>query len=486
MPPRLLARPAADGRALRRRAGVLRRPAAAAEVEEGFEEERRRPALDSEAVVGFEEGGEVAARDIALGVWEPGLQVLCRGVYWGREIRLAVNIEGIQFVRGALELNGRMSGTEDEALLRWGSKEEVKNKVRLHVCPSSCSNVPEADGLVHLKHVQRRGHHDPAWADNMRSSGGLEELKRLADKSAKEARGDKKRAHDGEEYTPTNPPEKDGKGSSSSSDEKKKKKKKRKKRKPFRVIGKKDYNQLFQSTGLDRDVKVRKKVAKLARKAMRKRSKDSSEDSSSSSTKEEDGEDMETLFQESQKTQLAAKAGPGSLTAHAVRQMRRQMLTTMGQELEENSPIQPVALQFYRQILKEKLTPIMSREVMNLCTVIDALLEGKVAFATDVAIQRVKALEAISNGASWAVAQRYELCPPDLGQIASTSEAAAAAKETKEEVRARALQRGVWETPWRGQKGEGEKGKSKKGQEKGKGKGSKSDRDRQKGEKTDK
>ena len=118
------------------------------------------------------------------------------------------------------------------------------------------------------------------------------------------------------------------------------------------------------------------------------------------------------------------------------------MLTTMGQDIEENSPIQPVALQFYRQILREKLSPIMSREVMNLATVIDALLEGRVAFPADVAIQRVKALEAISNGASWVVAQRYELCPPDLGQLASTSEAAAAARETKEEIRTRTLQKG--------------------------------------------
>lgn len=392
-------------------------------------------------------------------------------------------------MRGALELEGRVSGTEDEALLRWGSKEEVKGKVRLHVCPSSCSNTPEADGLIHLKYAQRRGDHDPAWASNMRSSGGLEELKRLAKESDKEAREAGKRVREAEEYTPSQPPGKEEKGSSSSTSSKKKRKKKKKKKKPFKVIAKKDYQRLFETTGLDKDVKIRKKVAKLVRKAMRKKAKGSSEEDSSSTSKEDDAEEMETLFQESQRTQLAAKAGPGSLTAHAVRQMRRQMLTTMGQDIEENSPIQPVALQFYRQILREKLSPIMSREVMNLATVIDALLEGRVAFPADVAIQRVKALEAISNGASWVVAQRYELCPPDLGQLASTSEAAAAARETKEEIRSRTLQKGGWDsnqTPWRGAKGDGKKGEGKKGGDKGKNKGAKGDRDRPKGEKSDK
>ena len=402
----------------------------------------RRPAIAPEERPGFADGGEIEVKDIPLGEWTPGLSILCRGVYWGREIRLAVDIQEIKFVRGALELEGRVSGTEDEALLRWGSKEEVKGKVRLHVCPSSCSNTPEADGLIHLKYAQRRGDHDPAWASNMRSSEGLEELKRLAKESDKEAREAGKRVREAEEYTPSQPPGKEEKGSSSSTSSKKKRKKKKKKKKPFKVIAKKDYQRLFETTGLDKDVKIRKKVAKLARKAMRKKAKGSSEEDSATASKEDDAEEMETLFQESQRTQLAAKAGPGSLTAHAVRQMRRQMLTTMGQDIEENSPIQPVALQFYRQILREKLSPIMSREVMNLATVIDALLEGRVAFPADVAIQRVKALEAISNGASWVVAQRYELCPPDLGQLASTSEAAAAARETKEEIRTRTLQKG--------------------------------------------
>lgn len=323
--------------------------------------------------------------------------------------------------------------------------------------------MPESDDLIHLKFAQKRGDHDPGWASNMKSSAGLDELKRLAEKSDQEARANKKRAMDAEEYTPTKAAGKEDEKSSSSSS-KKKRKKKKKKKKPFKVEGRKDYQLLFKTTGLDQDGKVRRRVARLARKAMKKRSKDSSEGGSSSSGTEEDAEEMETLFQESQRTQLAAKAGPGSLTAHAVRQMKRQMLTSMGQDFEEGGRIQPITLQFYRQVLKEKLSPIMSREVMNLCTVIDALLDGRVAFATDVAIQRVKALEAISNGASWVVAQRYELCPPDLGQIASTSEAAAAARETKEEARARTLQRGAWEggpAPWRGAKGEGKKGEGK-------------------------
>ena len=55
---------------------------------------------------------------------------------WSLLVRLAVDVEAIKFVRGAVELEQRLSGTEDEVLLRWsympvqlfGEKEKGKNK----------------------------------------------------------------------------------------------------------------------------------------------------------------------------------------------------------------------------------------------------------------------------------------------------------------------------------------------------------------------
>lgn len=38
---------------------------------------------------------------------------------WSLLVRLAVDVEAIKFVRGAVELEQRLSGTEDEVLLRW-------------------------------------------------------------------------------------------------------------------------------------------------------------------------------------------------------------------------------------------------------------------------------------------------------------------------------------------------------------------------------
>ncbi|CAK9000185.1 unnamed protein product [Durusdinium trenchii] len=73
----------ADGRRVRRLVAGLRRPAAA-----------------PDAPPGFAEGGEVEVKDIPLG-------------------ELAVDVEAIKFVRGAVELEQRLSGTEDEVLLRW-------------------------------------------------------------------------------------------------------------------------------------------------------------------------------------------------------------------------------------------------------------------------------------------------------------------------------------------------------------------------------
>eukprot|EP00913_Durusdinium_trenchii_P034648 g32412.t1 len=57
-----------------------------------------------------------------------------------------------------------------------------------------------------------------------------------------------------------------------------------------------------------------------------------------------------------------------------MRQMRKQMLQTMGQQEEDNAPIQPVGLQFYRQILGPRVSPVMGREALNVSAALDALV----------------------------------------------------------------------------------------------------------------
>ena len=110
MPPRPLRRPAAEGR---HRRGREREGGEGDAGREGAL--RRRPAAAEERVGGFEAGDQVAAHQIPVGVWKPGLRLLGMGVYYAREINIAIEIEALKFQGGALEVMAWVTGTEDEA-----------------------------------------------------------------------------------------------------------------------------------------------------------------------------------------------------------------------------------------------------------------------------------------------------------------------------------------------------------------------------------
>ena len=184
MPPRPLRRPAAVGRHPRDRG-----------AEEGEAREgrrgvlRRRPAAAGEEDLTFEEGGEVAGHQIPVGVWRPGFQLLGVGAYYNREIQVALEVESIRFQGGALEVLARVTGTEDEGLLRWVSGSPGV-PLRCHICLPDCSNVPDGDDILHLKRVKQRGREAPGWSDNLKEASGMEELRRLAARSDAAARGE--------------------------------------------------------------------------------------------------------------------------------------------------------------------------------------------------------------------------------------------------------------------------------------------------------
>ena len=355
--------------------------------------------------------------------------------------------------------------------------------LRCHICLEDCSNVPESDDIIHLKKVKYRGADSPGWVDNLKEPTGMEELRRLAARSDALARGV-------EEVKEPETKGQEGKAAAgqevrSSSESSGGKKKKKKKKRSFKPSGKKEHSALYKGTGLDQDARVRKKVSRLARRAMKKRSKSSSSSGTSSTTEAADG--MEDLFQESQRTQLASKAGPGALAYHAIRQMRKQMLQEQGQEGLGTSPVAAVGLQFYRQILRPKMSPVMSREALNISAALDALLNCQPAHAADVLVQRLKALESMASGSTWQMSQRFEIVPMDLGSLASQAEATAVARESREEQKSRHLQKGGWESSsWKGGKNDqkGDKGKGKSKAKDGKAKGG--DRDRARGDKAEK
>ena len=393
MPPRPLRRPAAEGR--------LRRGGDRGDADrEGGREGalRRRPAAAEERTTGFEAGEEVA-----VGVWKPG------GVYYSREITIAVEVDALRFHGGALEVMTWVTGTQDEGLLRWVSG-NAGVPLRCHVCLEDCANIPEGDDILHLKKVKHRGADSPPWADNLKEPTGMEELRRLAARSDALARGVEEAKDMEKKEKEAHPPAgQEVKSTSGSSGGRKKKKK------SFKPAGKKEHSALYKGTGLDQDARTRKKVSRLARRAMKKKSRSSSSTGTSSTSEAVDG--MEDLIQESQRTQLASKAGPGALAYHAIRQMRKQMLQEQGQEGVEMSPVGAVGLQFYRQILRPKMTPVMAREALNISAALDALLSCQPAHAADVLVQRLKALESMASGSSWQMSQRFEIVPMDLGSL---------------------------------------------------------------------
>ena len=296
----------------------------------------------------------------------------------------------------------------------------------------------------------------------------MEGLRRRAELLAQEAdRGDERGP--GEAALAAEAPRgaKDKKERSSS---KKKKKKERKKERDITngrhpvVAGQKDMKALFSGTGLDPRERQRRRVLSKARKfasskKSRSHSSSSNSSTSSSSSTKEDYKGQDTVFSEETKVKGIAERFPGALMTEALTSMRQSLLTTSGEDLEDRG-IRPIATLYYRNILARKTSGAQSRELLNLSVALDCLLKGKVAAAADVLAQRLKAQESVAQGTSWAIAQRLEVPPLELGGLVATSELNQARLEDYNEAKTR----------WRTQSSS-----AAKGEYKGKGKGQKGD-----------
>ena len=82
-------------------------------------------------------------------------------------------------------------------------------------------------------------------------------------------------------------------------------------------------------------------------------------------------------------------------------------------------------------VLRRDVAPGPKRELLTLAYTIDRLFQRDILGALDIIMQRVKSLELVVGGSSWAAAQNLELVPLEQEKIASIAEAHAAAKEFK-------------------------------------------------------
>ena len=80
---------------------------------------------------------------------------------------------------------------------------------------------------------------------------------------------------------------------------------------------------------------------------MRRKGKSSSSGHSSGSSGTSSTAELGHLFEESQRTQLAARAGPGALCAQAMKHMERQMLTHVGEIMEKKTALKAVGLRYF-------------------------------------------------------------------------------------------------------------------------------------------
>ena len=459
-----------------------RRPAAAVDRRRDRGVRARPAAVVPPEDLDFSKGGLIEGHRLTVSELPVGTKIFVQAVYWDREVELTGEIVGVSLVAGQLELRLQAGGTSDEGLLRWLSGQEDRC-LRCHLCARGCSNSPTADDYIHLKQARRLEVDPPAWGENLKEAAESEALRRLAEESGrreKEARGKgvgAGRPHEGEKEKK----EEEVSSSSTSSSKKKKKgkkKKKKKKSKRFRVQGKKDLKKVFEFTGLDPSLKSRKRVMRLARRAMKNRNKEDSESSSCSGTDGSSTEEaVQHLFEETHKIRRAATRGPGALTAYTVSSMSKSLLTQQGLPIEESDGAVPcIALQYHKQVLSQRLSPPLARESLNICAATDAILGGQVALGLDILVQRLKSIEALGAGQSWAASQKLELAPQEGSQLAALEESRTANRELREELKNRQASQKTWQ--------KGEKGGSKGKQEetKGKGKREKGGKEKGKGE----
>ena len=134
-------------------------------------------------------------------------------------------------------------------------------------------------------------------------------------------------------------------------------------------------------------------------------------------------------------------------------------------------PVPAIALQYHRQILAPKLSAPLSQKSLNLSAAADALLGGQPALCLDIIMQRLKSVEAVQNGQTWASAQKLELTPPEGSQLAGLEESKSAHRELREELKNKQAKSDYKGGKSKNEDAERGKGKKDKGKAKDKSKG---------------
>lgn len=466
--------------------GVRRRPAAAGALGEAPEEEVEKGGR-------FEAGEVVEALGVPALAWLPKQEVAFEGSYWQAPCQVAGLVQSVAQIGSRREVHLLVKGTTSERLLKWVSGHKL-DFLKVHLCERDCSGEEVADDLFHGQKVRLVGEETRLPWMRCLEDAKEDELPDLREEMEKR-RGEKKED------------QKDAGSSSSGSgkrkkkdnkDEKKSKKKKEKKSKRSGRADSKDREDpaapgarykgqmrlegVFGGTGLDPSMDVRRDVRRRVRRSLKSKKKKEEGSSGSSSSMSSGSLSGETLFPETKKVRSVVKKAPGALASQAIEEMQEQLITASGQmwSLQTTGAVPPLVLHYYRTVMRQRMTGGIARESLTLAFLIDLALQGRVAEALDVGLQRLKSLELTSSGTDFRISQRMELAPPELESVASNTERKEALQEAKEEMKLK-NQSGKGGDWWRGDTWKGSwgdpNGKGKKGK-----KGEKGSGDRQKGD----
>ena len=449
MPPRsILKRPLSQGPRRRARKPVTPSPSLGGRVRKYFDYRGH-----------LQRGDSLAISSVPDSIWDFGSKYVFEGDYWGSPCQVAGRLECIVMGKGGKHAQVLLRGTDHPELKAWAESTITSGnpaEVSIHLCPANCTKTALARGSPHGTTVRLEAPGD-LWAGNLEGLqlpvpggiGDLEaDLKKIAERGAPDAKPE----------DPI-PPEK----------------------------GPEDQKNMktgclsFVGTPLDSKLSVRrilkarktkkrgKKKKKKSRGRRRRRSTSSSNSngdsacSSGSSGGSIDSADSGHPFREGHRVKQLAKRVPGILTRHAIDEMNRLLVQHLGEE--GSSIIKPVLLRYIRlHVTVKNVPPAQKRELLTLGYTMDRLLQRDFLGAMDLITQRVKAIEMVLGGASWAVAQNLELVPLEQEMITSVAEAQGAAREFRREAKVQrdtGKGKGRWQEDWKTKKGDGKKGDGK-------------------------
>ena len=445
---------------------VLKRPAA--DLPRGAEQTKRQSVPRNKDVL----EGEVS--QLPWDLFKVGVVGRFCGTYQGQTSDFVGEIKSREEDSSDKWLRCKPWGSPSSSVSEWVKKEKTKGRLgllKVQICRQSC--VPEVgiEGLFHCKEVKLPAE-DLEWKSNLLERGGDTVLPGLASLAHEMGYGAvTPQRREGEQETKgKQKKEKEaqsGQSSTSSSSQagkggKKERKRKRKRKQRRRVKEMEDKSKwTWKGTSLDPSFKP-PKVSLSKPKA-------------TSSTEGTVGSDEDQLFPETQRVRKIARSCPGLLSRQVLKEAKSSLAFGVGESANELA-VSPVMLKYFRQVLlTSNLTKSMQKESLTLCTALDLILEGRILRSMDVLVQRLKAIEMVSRGASWDLAERIEIIK-ERSSLFSQAEASSALAEAKRERSVSWGMQSQWtQDGWKGKGGKGDwakdglkKGlKGEKGEEKG-------------------